>query len=216
MSHFFACCASQKTYRHARIARETLAQRAKTCDNIWYLGPLPTVQQPRIFKKFPGQNFLSSNLLKQLKFLKNKGLQYQWCRWIISWCDGFFNIILTSWFMFCFWLANAGFLFGRQNILLKNSLWVTLQAQIIFQCQAYQVEQLSLYIYVNGKTSLQCENSIFCSWELAFISRQAIAWRHIYNDPLYPTNDGIIGIKGKRSFWTKRPWEVWFLGAPAA
>ena len=57
----FARCASQKTHGHARIAREThghariarvlrvilacpcffwLTQRAKTCDKIWYLGPL--------------------------------------------------------------------------------------------------------------------------------------------------------------------------------
>ena len=40
---FFACCTSQKIHCHSRITREThaiLAQCAKMCYKIWYLGPL--------------------------------------------------------------------------------------------------------------------------------------------------------------------------------
>ena len=67
-----AHCASQKIHGHARIETRArlacpcvfwLAQRAKSCDKIWYLGPLPTYEHVLIFflnlsiaASFPGQS----------------------------------------------------------------------------------------------------------------------------------------------------------------
>ena len=67
-----AHCASQKIHGHARIETRArlacpcvfwLAQRAKSCDKIWYLRPLPTYEHVLIFflnlsiaASFPGQS----------------------------------------------------------------------------------------------------------------------------------------------------------------
>ena len=79
LCHFFACCASQKTHGHARIAREThailaypcvfwLKQHARTCGKIWYLRPLPIAEQcfdnfwVTLSKTWPVFHFFKQNL----------------------------------------------------------------------------------------------------------------------------------------------------------
>ena len=69
---------------------------------------------------------------------------------------------------------NSSFLFGHKIFHAITQLWVKLQqwkpvlSDFVFLILMHLIKQLSLRVYINKKTSLMCENSVFCSPELSF------------------------------------------------